>query len=71
MASAESSSANMSVSVTVVRACTVDARADNTGPVLHLTCSNGSQSTLKMSATVQPPSTAVITEESTVLTLNF
>ena len=68
---AESSSAQMSVSVTVVRACSVDVGADNAAPVLRLTCTNGAQSTLKVSETVQPPSTAVITEGSTVLTLNF
>ena len=69
--SAESSSAQMTVSVTVVRSCAVETRADNAAPVLRLTCTTGAQSTLKVSETVQPPSTAAITEGSTVLTLNF
>jgi hypothetical protein len=38
---------------------------------VRLTCTTGAQSTLKVSETVQPPSTAVITERSTVVTLNF
>ena len=71
VASAGSSSAQMTVSVTVVRSCAVDTRTDNTAPVLRLTCTTGAQSTLKVSETVQPPSTAAVTEGSTVLTLNF
>ena len=69
--SAESSSAQMTVSVTVVRSCAVDTHTDSTAPVVRLTCTTGAQSTLKVSETVQPPSTAVITAGSTVLTLNF
>ena len=71
VASAGSSSAQMTVSVTVVRSCAVDTHADDTAPVVRLTCTTGAQSTLKVSETVQPPSTAAITEGSTVLTLNF
>ena len=71
VASAGSSSAQMTVSVTVIRSCAVDAHAGNTAPVVRLTCTTGAQSTLKVSETVQPPSTAVITAGSTVLTLNF
>jgi hypothetical protein len=71
VASAGSSSAEMAVRVTVVRSCSVNARADNSAPVVRLTCTTGAQSTLKVSETVQPPSTAVITERSTVVTLNF
>ena len=70
VASAGSSSAQMTVSVTVMRSCAVDAHADNTAPVVRLTCTTGAQSTLKVSETVQPPSTAA-TEGSAVLTLNF
>jgi len=71
VASAGSSSAQMTVSVTVVRSCAVDTHTDNTVPMVRLTCTTGAQSTLKVSETVQPPSTAVITAGSTVLTLNF
>ena len=69
--SAESNSAQMTVNVTVVRSCAVDTHTDNTVPMVRLTCTTGAQSTLKVSETVQPPSTAVITAGSTVLTLNF
>lgn len=69
--SAESSSAQMTVSVTVVRSCAVETRADNDGAVLGLTCTTGAQSTLKVSETVQRPSTAVSAEGGTILTLNF
>ena len=69
--SAGSSSAQMTVSVTVVRSCAVDTRADNAAPVLRLTCTTGAQSTLKVSETMQRPSTAVSSEGSTLLTLNF
>jgi hypothetical protein len=70
-ATAGSSSAQLSVSVTVVRACSVDARTDDGTPVMHLTCTSGAGSTVKVSEPVQPPSTALITDGSTVLTLNF
>jgi hypothetical protein len=71
VASAGSSSAQMAVSVTVVRSCSVDARAENSAPVVRLTCTTGAQSTLRVSATEQPPSAAVVPEAGTVLTLNF
>ncbi len=71
VASAGSSSASMAVSVTVVRSCSVDTHADNSAPVVRLTCTTGAQSALRVSETVQPPSTALITEGSTILTLNF
>ena len=70
VAAAGSSSAQMTVSVTVVRSCAVDTHPDSTAPVVRLTCTTGAQSTLKVSETVQPPSTAA-TEGSAVLTLNF
>jgi len=70
--SADSRSAQLTVGVTVVRSCAVDARpASTTSPGLRLTCTTGAQSTLKVSETPQPPSTAVVSEGSTVLTLNF
>ena len=68
---AGSTSAPMTVSVTVVRSCAVDTRADNDAPVLRLTCAPAAQSTLKVSEVVQPPSTAVSSDGSTILTLNF
>jgi hypothetical protein len=71
VANAGSSSARMTVSVTVVRSCAVDARADKAAPMLRLTCTTGAQSNLKVSETVHQPSAAVITEGSKVLTLNF
>jgi hypothetical protein len=70
VASAGSSSAQMAVSVTVVRSCAVETRAD-AAPVLRLTCTTGAQSTLKVSETVQPPSSALTADGSTILTLNF
>ena len=69
--SAGSSSAQMTVSVSVTRSCAVETRADNDAPVLRLTCTTGAQSTLKVSETVQRPSTAVSSDGSTLLTLNF
>lgn len=69
--SAESNSAQMTVNVNVVRSCAVETRAGNVAPVLRLTCTTGAQSSLRVSETVQPPSTADIIEGSTVLTLNF
>ena len=69
---AGSNSAQLSVSVTVVRACSVDARTDDGTPVMHLTCTSGAHSTVKVSEPVQRPSTSVITDGSTtVVTLNF
>jgi len=70
VASAGSSSAPMAVSVTVVRSCSVDTRADNSVPVVRLTCTTGAQSTVKVSEPVQP-STTLVNEGSTILTLNF
>ena len=69
--SAGSSSAQMAVSVMVVRSCSVEARADNSTPVVRLTCTTGADSTLNVSETVQSSSTAVTTEDTTVVTLNF
>jgi len=69
--SAESNSAQMTVSVTVIRSCAVDAHAGNTAPVVRLRCTTGAQSTLKVSETVQPPSSALTAEGSAILTLNF
>ena len=70
VASAGSSSAPMAVSLTVVRSCSVDTRADNSVPVVRLTCTTGAQSTVKVSEPVQP-STTLVNEGSTILTLNF
>jgi hypothetical protein len=69
--SAESSSAQMAVGVTVVRSCAIDARPAVAAPTLRLKCTAGAQSNLKVSETVRPPSAAVASEGSTILTLNF
>ncbi len=69
--SAGSSSAQMAVGVTVVRSCAIDARSSMAAPRLRLTCTAGAQSNLKVSETVQPPSAALVSEGSTILTLNF
>ena len=61
----------MTVSVTVARSCAVETGVDHDAPVLRLTCTTGAQSTLKVSETVQRPSTAVSAEGSALLTLNF
>jgi hypothetical protein len=71
VASAGSSTAPMAVSVTVVRSCAVDTRADDSVPVVRLTCTGGAQSTVKMAETVQLPSTTLVKEGSTIVTLNF
>ena len=66
--SAGSSSAQMAVSVTVVRSCLVDARPEQ----LRFTCTGGAQSTIKVSEAVQQPLAAVTSDGSDrVLTLNF
>jgi hypothetical protein len=70
--SADSSSAQLTVGVTVVGSCAVDARpASTTSPSLTLRCTTGAQSTLKVSQSPQSSSTVVVSEGSTVLTLNF
>ena len=70
-ASAGPNSAHMTVSVTVVRSCSVDTRAENSVPVLRLTCTSGGQSTVKLSEVAQPPSTTLVDQGSKTLTLNF
>jgi hypothetical protein len=65
VASAGSSTAQMSVSVTVVRSCAIEA-----SPLLHVTCTAGARSNLRITETVQP-SAAVMSEGSRILTLNF
>lgn len=61
----------MTVSVTVVRSCSVDTRAGDAAPVLRLTCTTGAQSNLKVSETTPQPAATVTADGSTVLTLNF
>ena len=66
--SAGSSSAQMAVSVTVVRSCLVDARLEQ----VRFTCTGGAQSTVTVSDVMQQPSAAVTSDDHTrVLTLNF
>ena len=66
--SAESSSAQLAVNVTVVRSCVVDTRPEGSP---RLTCTTGAQSTLKVSETPPQPSSSTTSEGSTVLTLHF
>jgi hypothetical protein len=72
VANAGSSSAQMSVGVTVARSCAVDARpAGKASPLLRLTCTNGANSNLRVSETAQPSSAPVVSDGSKTLTLNF
>jgi hypothetical protein len=67
---AGSSSAQMSVGVTVVRSCAIDIRPATT-PTVHLTCTAGAGSNLKVSEIVRPPSAAIGSHGGTIVTLNF
>ena len=70
--SADSSGAQMTVSVTVVRSCIVDARpAEPEIPQLRLTCTAGAQSNLRVAETTPAPSATVTSVGDRVLTLNF
>ena len=70
--SAGSGSAQMTVSVTVVRSCAIDARpAENAAPQLRLTCTAGAQSTLKIAETTYAPSATTTSVGDRLLTLNF
>jgi hypothetical protein len=70
--SAGSSSAQLTVGVTVVRSCAVDARpTGNASPFLRLSCTAGTQSTVRVSETAHTPTAAVASEGDKVLTLNF
>jgi hypothetical protein len=70
VASTGTNTAPMAVSVTIVRSCLVDTHVDSV-PVVRLKCTSGAQSTVKVSETVHPTSTALVNEGSKTLTLNF
>lgn len=68
---AGSTSAQLTVGVTVVRSCAIDARpTGKASALLHLTCTAGAHSTLKVTEAVHGFAT-VISDGSTILTLNF
>jgi hypothetical protein len=62
---AGSTSAQMSVSVTVVRSCAIGRSR------LLLTCAAGAGSNVRISESFQPSATASMSEGSRILTLNF
>lgn len=69
--SAGSNSAQLTVGVTVVRSCAVDARPmEQASPMLRLTCTSGAQSHVRLSESTQKPRT-VSSDDLQVLTLNF
>jgi hypothetical protein len=69
--SANSSSAQLAIGVTVVRSCAVDARAAGAVPQLRLRCTSGAQTSLRVSETVHAPSAMVTAQGDRQLTLNF
>jgi hypothetical protein len=69
--SAGSSSAQLTVGVTVVRSCAIDARpTEKASPLLRLTCTSGAQSNVRLSESVQKPRT-ISSDDVQVVTLNF
>jgi len=73
VANAGSSSALLTVGVTVVRSCAVDTRAAAAAPQVRLSCTSGARSNLKISnavdRSVAPAATAA--QRGTIVTLNF
>ena len=70
--SADSSGAQMTVTVTVVRSCIVDARpAEPAIPQLRLTCTAGAQSNLRVAETTYAPSPTTTSVGDKLFTLNF
>jgi hypothetical protein len=70
--SAGSSSASLSIGVTVARSCVVDARpADTTSPPIRLTCAPGAQSNVKFSEPVRTAASTASSADRQVVTLNF
>ena len=69
--SASSGSAQMTVSVTVVRSCVVDARPAEPAPQLRLTCTAGAQSNLRVAETTYAPSPTTTSVGDKLFTLNF
>jgi hypothetical protein len=72
--SADSASAQLTVGVTVLRSCAVDARAaENDAPTLRLTCTAGAQSSVKLSESIQQPAEPMSAGSGglQIITLNF
>jgi hypothetical protein len=67
MLSADSSSAQLTVGVTVVRSCAVE----KTAPTLRLTCTAGANANLRRSESVEKPAAIVGSDDIHVITLNF
>jgi hypothetical protein len=70
--SAETSSAQLAVGVTVVRSCSVDSRpAEKASPALRLTCTRGANSNLRLSEPIQSPAETISSDSLQIVTLNF
>jgi hypothetical protein len=70
--SADSSSAQLIVGVTVVRSCAVDSRAvDPTSPLVRLTCTAGARSNVRLSESRYTSSETAASDTLRVVTLNF
>jgi hypothetical protein len=70
--SADSASAQLSVSVTVVRSCAVDARAvQNASPALRLRCTSGANSNVRLSPAESMPTPVVGSDGLHVISFNF
>ena len=63
---ADAASAQLTVGVTVVRSCAVE-----TSPTVHLTCATGASSNLRVTQSVQKPTTRLGSDDVHVVTLNF
>jgi hypothetical protein len=69
--SADTSSAQLTVGVTVARSCAVDSRpADKASRALRLTCTAGANSNLRLSESLRTPGETV-SDGLQVVTLNF
>ena len=69
--SAGSSSAQLTVGVTVVRSCTVDVQPTEPSSPVHLTCTTGAQSTVRQSETPATAVSPVSSSSAQIVTLNF
>lgn len=70
--SADSSSAQLTVSVTVVRSCAVDSReATPASPLVRLRCTAGAHSNVRLSESRHTSSETVAPDGLRVVTLNF
>jgi hypothetical protein len=70
--SADSATAQLSVGVTVVRSCAVDASAvQNASPTLRLRCTAGANSNFRLSPTTSTPAPVIGPDGLHVITFNF